>query len=143
MLFKDLRKGLAVTMGYLFKKPVTVQYPTEKLIPPERARWKHYLGKFPDSRIRCIDCGLCERVCPPKVITITPKFLDDGTKAPATYEIDLGRCMYCGYCVEVCPELAVLMSSKNYEFTKYDRELLIYQQDELLEDPDAEGDKHD
>lgn len=140
MLFKDLRKGLAVTIGYLFRRPVTVQYPTEKLIPPERSRWRHYLGVFPEGKIRCIDCGLCERVCPPKVIKIIPEIREDGTKASGEYEIDLGRCMYCGFCVEVCPELAILMSSDNYEFSEYDRDRLIYQKEALLQTGSLSGD---
>jgi len=51
--------------------------------------------------------------------------------------------MYCGYCVEVCPELAILMSSKNYEFSKYDKAMLIYQKDALLENLDETGDQND
>ncbi|WP_025270619.1 NuoI/complex I 23 kDa subunit family protein [Hippea sp. KM1] len=139
MLFNDLRKGLAVTIKYLFTKPVTCQYPNERLEVPERGRWLHALETFEDSgKIKCIDCGLCERVCPSKCIKITPVENEDHTKNAAEYEIDLGRCLFCGLCVEVCPELALSMTDK-YELAEYDREKFIYTKEQLLNSKSKEG----
>jgi len=132
MLFNDLRKGLSVTLKYLFTHPVTCQYPTQRLNVPERGRWLHALNLYEDSqKIKCIDCGLCEEVCPSKCIEIIPKENEDHTKSPAIYNIDLGRCCFCGLCVEVCPELAISMSDK-YELADYDREKFIYTKEDLI-----------
>lgn len=132
MLFNDLRKGLSVTLKYLFTHAVTCQYPTQRLNIPERARWLHMLNTYEDNqKIRCIDCGLCEEVCFSKCIEIIPKENDDHTKNPAIYNIDLGRCCFCGLCVEVCPELAISMSDK-YELSDYDRGKFILTKEDLL-----------
>ncbi len=132
MLFNDLRKGLAVTIKYLFTHAVTCQYPDERLDVPQRARWLHKLETFEDSgKIKCIDCGLCERICPSKCIKITPKENDDHTKNAAEYDIDLGRCLFCGLCVEVCPELALSMTDV-FELSEYDRENFVYTKEQLL-----------
>ncbi len=132
MLFNDLRKGLTVTIKYLFTHAVTCQYPDERLDVPERGRWLHALTTFDETdAIRCIDCGLCEQVCPSKCIKITPKENEDHTKNPVEYELDLGRCLFCGLCVEVCPELAIEMTDK-YELADYDREKFVYTKEQLI-----------
>jgi NADH-quinone oxidoreductase subunit I len=132
MLFNDLRKGLSVTLKYLFTHAVTCQYPTQRLNVPERGRWLHALNLYEDSqKIKCIDCGLCEEVCPSKCIEIIPTENEDHTKSPAIYNIDLGRCCFCGLCVEVCPELAISMSDK-YELAGYDMEKFIFTKEDLI-----------
>ena len=66
-----------------------------------------------DGRVKCVACQLCEFVCPPKAIRITPgprpeDRLDANVeKEPQDFVIDMLRCIYCGYCEEVCPEEAV------------------------------------
>ncbi len=139
MFFSDLRKGLSVTLKYLFTHPVTVQYPNERLELPDRARWFHALETYEDSgRIRCIDCGLCEKICPSKCIEIVPKENADHSKEPAVYSIDFGRCLFCGLCVEVCPELAISMT-KIYERAEYDRDKFIYTKEQLVENGKSGG----
>ena len=56
---------------------------------------------------------LCEFVCPPKAIQITPPGpeLDPSTgnveKRPEEFEINMLRCIYCGYCEDACPTEAM------------------------------------
>ena len=67
------------------------------------------LVKDPNGREKCVSCQLCEFVCPPKAIRITPGEIPPDAptghveKAPQEFEIDMLRCIYCGMCQEVCP----------------------------------------
>ena len=56
---KNLCNGLSVTFDHLRRRPVTVQYPYEKLIPSER-----YRGRIHYEFDKCIACEVCVRVCP-------------------------------------------------------------------------------
>ena len=75
-----------------------------------------YLVKDQDGNTKCVSCQLCEFVCPPKAIRITPPG-DSGLKAdrpnaekmPLEFEINMLRCIYCGLCQEVCPEEAIFL----------------------------------
>src|ERR1700730_7382801 len=64
--------GFRVTLRHFFKKKVTMQYPEEKWAVPEGYRGAPYLVKDPEGRTKCVSCQLCEFVCPPKAIRITP-----------------------------------------------------------------------
>ena len=52
-------QGLAVTFAHMQRRPVTVQYPYEKLIPSERFR-----GRIHFEFDKSIACDVCVRVCP-------------------------------------------------------------------------------
>ena len=60
--------------------------------------------KDPNGREKCVSCQLCEFVCPPKAIRITPGEVPEAgerehvEKAPQEFEINMLRCIYCGYC---------------------------------------------
>ena len=54
-----LIQGLAVTFDHLRRRPITVQYPYEKLTPSER-----YRGRIHYEFDKCIACEVCVRVCP-------------------------------------------------------------------------------
>ena len=52
-------QGMAVTFDHMRRRPITVQYPYEKLIPSERFR-----GRIHFEFDKCIACEVCTRVCP-------------------------------------------------------------------------------
>ena len=56
---KNIAQGLSVTFDHLRRRPITVQYPYEKLIPSER-----YRGRIHFEFDKCIACEVCVRVCP-------------------------------------------------------------------------------
>lgn len=56
---RNLTQGLSVTFDHMKRRPITVQYPYEKLIPSER-----YRGRIHYEFDKCIACEVCVRVCP-------------------------------------------------------------------------------
>src|SRR2546425_998254 len=112
--------GFKVTLRHFFKKKVTMQYPEEKWVVPEGYRGAPYLVKDQDDRVKCVSCQLCEFVCPPKAIRITPPGppgtpeVGNVEKAPKEFEINMLRCIFCGYCQEVCPEEAIFLMHSSF-----------------------------
>ncbi len=130
--------GFRVTLRHFFKRKVTMQYPEEKWVVPEGYRGAPYLVKDQDARTKCVSCQLCEFVCPPKAIRITPPgpqanpATGNVEKEPADFEINMLRCIFCGFCQEVCPEEAIFLQ-KDYSLTGESREEMIYHKDKLLD----------
>ena len=124
--------GMKITIKHLFTRSATVQYPTVKMIIPERARNRLYVN-IDD----CIGCDQCAMVCPVDCITIdtiksTPD-VDLGLTSKNTkkrlyvprFDIDIAKCCYCGLCVWPCPTDCIVMTDV-YEFSEFDRKNLIY-----------------
>jgi NADH-quinone oxidoreductase subunit I len=130
--------GFAVTIRHFFKKKVTMQYPEEKWRVPPNYRGAPYLVKDQEGRTKCVSCQLCEFVCPPKAIKITPPGpggapeVGNVEKAPAEFDINMLRCIFCGYCQEVCPEEAIFLQN-DYSLTGQSRKEMIYNKAKLLE----------
>ena len=100
-----------------------MQYPEEKWVVPEGYRGAPYLVKDQDGNTKCVSCQLCEFVCPPKAIKITPPGpagpaadRPNAEKMPREFEINMLRCIFCGFCQEVCPEEAIFLM-KDYSLT--------------------------
>ena len=117
---------------------VTMEYPEEKWPMPDGYRGAPTLVKDPEGRIKCVACQLCEFVCPPRAITITPEEIPGRApdakveKWPKEFEIDMLRCIYCGLCEEVCPEEAIFLL-KDYTFVGESRQELVHNKERLLE----------
>ena len=136
--------GLAMTLKHFFKgaagKNVTMQYPEqrwdEKL--PDWYRGAPTLVADEWGRERCVSCQLCEFICPPRAITITPEEIPNNDpwakveKRPKEFEIDMIRCIYCGRCEEVCPEQAIFLR-KDYSITGYSRAEMKHNKAKLYE----------
>ncbi len=116
-----LAQGLSVTFDHMRRRPVTVQYPYEKLIPSER-----YRGRIHYEFDKCIACEVCVRVCPinlPVVDWVMNK--ETKKKELRNYSIDFGACIFCGNCVEYCPTNCLSMTEE-YEMAAFDRHSLNY-----------------
>ncbi len=118
---KYIGQGLAVTFDHMQRRPVTVQYPYEKLIPSERFR-----GRIHYEFDKCIACEVCVRVCPINLPIVDWEF-DKSTKKKVlrNYSIDFGVCIFCGNCVEYCPTNCLSMTEE-YELAVYERHELNY-----------------
>jgi len=130
-VFIAIPKGLSITFRYLFRKPVTEQYPKVKPEFEARYRGLHYLTRYSDGTERCVCCGLCAAACPADCIYMEPAERPDGTRYPKIYEINELRCIFCGLCEEACPEEAIFLGHE-FEFSSYDRDDFIYTKEMLL-----------
>jgi NADH-quinone oxidoreductase subunit I len=121
-----------ITLKHLFTPSITLQYPEEKWVMPERAR-----NQLFNDMDDCIGCDQCARVCPVDCIYIETEksgpgedlgLTSKGTKKRLKvlrFDIDMGLCCYCGLCTYPCPTECLVMTS-NYEASVYDRSDLIY-----------------
>jgi NAD(P)H-quinone oxidoreductase subunit I len=103
------------------RRPITVQYPYEKLILSERFR-----GRIHFEFDKCISCEVCVRVCPINLPVVDWEFNKETKKKQLKhYSIDFGVCIFCGNCVEYCPTNCLSMTEE-YELSTYDRHELNY-----------------
>jgi NADH-quinone oxidoreductase subunit I len=135
-LLTELVAGFALTLKYMFKPKVTLNYPYEKGPLSPRFRGEHVLRRYPNGEERCIACKLCEAICPAQAITIEAEPRDDGSRRTTRYDIDMTKCIYCGLCQEACPVDAIV-EGPNFEFSTETREELMYNKEKLL----ANGDR--
>jgi len=123
---------LALTLRRVFSRPITTQYPEEKIPPSQRWRGIQYFEKDERGKTKCVACGLCMVVCPSQCITIETAEDEEGRRYPLRYELDASRCVYCGFCEEACPVGAIFMG-KTYEWVETQRNPLILTTEKLLE----------
>jgi len=125
-------KGLLLTFNRFFSRPITIQYPEEKM--PAAPRWRgiQYFERDEQGKTKCVACGLCMIVCPSQCIYIETAEDDEGRRYPLRYELDASRCIYCGYCEEACPVSAIFMG-KTYEWVEGERKPFLLDTDKLLE----------
>lgn len=126
-----LIKGLWLTLRRFFSRPITVQYPEQKLTPPPRWRGMHYFRRDESGNTTCVACGLCVAVCPSRCIYLEIGERQDGTRYPLRYEIDELRCIFCGFCQEACPVNAINLG-RGFEYVKYSRDDFLLNTDKLL-----------
>ena len=124
-------KGLLVTLVSTingFRKPVTIQYPTERR--PVQPRYMGFPALTWDQGVGepfCTACMVCIRYCPTQCMSAT--MMDNPLQSEGkssrkkivdAFEINLNRCILCGICVEVCNFDAIVMSHE-YELSTYQR----------------------
>jgi len=130
--------GLKITLDNIRKPSVTMQYPDERPVIPNGYRGVPTLVMDPNGREKCVSCQLCEFVCPPKAIRITPGEIPETSanahveKAPKEFEINMLRCIYCGLCQEVCPEEAIWLQNQ-YSMTGLSRDRMVNNKRRLYE----------
>lgn len=119
--------GMRITLKYLFTRPVTIQYPYEKLAFAPRFRGIHEF-----EADKCIACDQCAKACPVDCIYIdksAPRKTDKKTgKATGgellRYAIDYQKCMFCALCTEPCPSDCIHMG-KNHDLSSYTRQDMV------------------
>jgi NAD(P)H-quinone oxidoreductase subunit I len=129
-----IAKGLRVTVRHLLRRPVTTQYPEQRLSTSRRIRGNELIW----SREKCTGCGTCAKAChigAIKIITTTNPVANK--YEVETYQVDTGYCIQCGLCVEVCPFGALYMGYA-YERARYRRNDLIQDKETMMETPDRE-----
>ncbi|GAI79244.1 unnamed protein product, partial [marine sediment metagenome] len=61
-----IAKGLSVTIRHLLRRPVTTQYPEQRLNPSRRTRGNELIW----DKGKCTGCATCAKTCPQGVIRI-------------------------------------------------------------------------
>lgn len=113
----------SMTLGGLFKKPETIQYPAQ--VKPAPAGLK---GHVVIDTGTCILCSLCAKRCPTHAITVDKK-------GARTWSINRFQCVQCGSCVRECPKGSLAMdtaytppsrqiSTDSYEVPEHPKELV-------------------
>ena len=129
---KGIAKGLRVTITHLFRHPITVQYPEQRLNTSRRIRGNELIW----DNIKCTGCGTCAKSCPQGAIEIITSVNPEENKYRVEkIEVDTGYCIQCGLCVEVCPYGALFMGYA-YERAQYRRGDVVQANEGLL--PSAE-----
>lgn len=140
-MFRELVRGLMTTGRYLFKKPITIEYPEVKRPQSKIFRGLHRLQRYENGLERCVGCALCAAACPPEAIYLEAKENDPahpvspGERYAEIYQIHLLRCIWCGFCEEACPEDAIVMGPE-FQLANYSRESLIVNKEDLLDPPE-------
>ena len=134
----DIAKGMGVTLGHFFKKPVTVLYPEEPVDIKPRFRGRHHLLRHPNTGLeKCIGCSLCAAACPAYAIYVEAAENDPknptsaGERYAKIYEINMLRCIFCGFCEEACPTGAVVLGHE-FELADYRYQDLTYGKEDML-----------
>jgi len=125
---KGIAKGLTVTIRHLFRHPVTVQYPEQRLNTSRRIRGNELIW----SKEKCTGCATCAKTCPQGVIEIVTSINPVENKyVVEKYQIDTGYCIQCGLCIEACPYEALFMGYA-YELARYRRSELVQSKEDMM-----------
>jgi NADH-quinone oxidoreductase subunit I len=130
----NLFKGLTITGKHLGRHAVTVQYPEQRDVIPERSRGIVVLLSDKETgELNCTACELCMRACPSAAIRVE-SHRDPETKRKAldSFTVDTGLCCFCGLCEEACNFSAIKLAAK-YEFSTWNKEDLFWDKDKLQE----------
>ena len=123
-----IAKGLSVTLRHLLRRPVTTQYPEQRLVTSRRIRGNELIW----DKNKCTGCATCAKTCPQGVIQIVTSVSAEENKYKVEkFEVDMGYCIFCGLCVEACPYEALFMGYA-YERARYRRRELILAKEDLL-----------
>lgn len=128
-----IAKGMLVTLKHLARRPITVQYPEERLAVSRRARGNELVW-YPD---RCTGCDTCAKACPQGEIKLVTTKGEGDRRIVERFEIDGGHCIFCGLCVESCPFNALALSQK-YEKADYRRGQFIWGKEILAMSPERQ-----
>lgn len=125
-------EAFTITMGHMFRTPMTVQYPEVNVKARLPERYRGFLNVDLDV---CISCRNCEKACPIDCILIEDVKLErksiignNGKPSkkllnPTVFNIDLSKCMWCGLCVEPCPTGAIYFTREFERSTSNIRDL--------------------
>lgn len=95
-------EGLSVTMSWMFRRPMTIQYPDKIDKPVQEMLPEGYRGILEVDLRLCTGCLLCEKTCPLQCIDVGVEKNAAGGRDLTRFDIDIARCMYCGLCTEAC-----------------------------------------
>jgi uncharacterized protein (DUF362 family)/Pyruvate/2-oxoacid:ferredoxin oxidoreductase delta subunit len=88
------------------------KFVTDKLPAPLRRLVRNSTIARPYfSRAKCIRCGGCVNICPPKALSFVP---DSRAKSGKRIAVDYEKCIRCYCCHEVCPADAISLKKRAF-----------------------------
>jgi NADH-quinone oxidoreductase subunit I len=111
--------GFYTTFKHIFKKPITVNYPDQKIPVFPKYRGKQVLMRDENGLEKCVACGLCSVACPADAIYLEAAENDGtvqaGPRYAKVYQIHKTRCIFMGKDYELA-----VYSSKDFIWDKLD-----------------------
>ncbi|MBQ6845882.1 MAG: 4Fe-4S binding protein [Oscillospiraceae bacterium] len=105
-------------IGNFFSKPSTVNFPAVNV--DAKPGYRGRIAYYPD---KCVNCGMCIKVCGPIAITRTSEDVEEGEKI--TYEFDLTSCTFCGMCQDFCTTKAIEMTTDYHMVAEDPKDLVV------------------
>ena len=102
----------------LFGKTSCEMYP---FVPSEAA--PHYRGRIVFHPDKCINCGMCERVCAGGAIKTESVPVEEGLQI--TRSFNLGSCTFCSHCADFCHEKAIELSGDYHMVATKEEDLIV------------------
>src|SRR3989338_232715 len=124
--FWSLVVGMAITIRYFFKKPVTVIYPKERL-PIKRFKGPiAFVTSEKTNDHLCIACNACIKVCPSRCMSlVAKKSAADGKRILTDFKVNYMLCSLCSLCIDVCPTDALKHDDPRYDMVSLNQRELI------------------
>ena len=102
----------------LFSKPSTVPFPKVNVDAKPG-----YRGRISYDAEKCINCGMCVKVCSPSAITRIFEDVEGGQKI--TYEFDLTSCTFCATCQDFCSTGAIKLTDDYHMVAEDPKDLIV------------------
>ncbi len=121
----SLISGMAVTLSYFFKKPVTVIYPKERIAIK---RFKGPITFTEDEKgdHKCISCTACITICPSRCMSLqSGKSAIDSKRILTDFKVNYMLCSLCSLCIDVCPTDALKHDDEEYDIASFTQKELI------------------
>ena len=123
---RSLLTGMGITLGYFFKKNVTVIYPKER-IPMKRFKGPiAFVTSEKSNDHLCIACNACIKICPSRCMSlVAKKSAVDGKRVLTDFKVNYMLCSLCSLCIEVCPTDALKHDDPNYDMVSLNQRDLV------------------
>ena len=122
----SLLTGMGITLSYFFKKPVTVNYPKQR-IPMKR--FKGPIAFVTDEKNgdhKCIACNACIKTCPSRCMSlVAKKSAVDGKRVLTDFKVNYTLCSLCSLCIDVCPTDALKHDDPRYDMVSLTQKELL------------------
>ena len=105
-------------ISQLFSKPSCAMYPAVESIAAPR-----YRGRIAFDPTKCINCGMCERVCCGGAITHTVEKTEEGDRI--TRSFNLGCCTFCAHYMDFCSTKAIQLTQDYHMIATKDEDLIV------------------
>ncbi len=122
-MIRPLIVGFATTLKHIFRKPITVNYPAQKVPVFPKYRGKQVLMRDENDLEKCVACGLCCRACPEKALTLRRSLDPTRLQGSATLlEEEMARCRRCGVAfapLKMCEKIRDLLARSGIPRPEY------------------------